>query len=98
MDSTSLVFAAHNQLLRALTSHGQHPYQGLTSAARSLRSLLSNRSRKRLIALDNCFSVLCHLTEVGVNSIILEITNELAAAEISVIDAAPALPRIAAHN
>eukprot|EP00975_Prorocentrum_lima_P041426 8702810-Prorocentrum_lima.AAC.1 len=58
-----LVCEAHGTYLRLLASHSGRHFQGLTHASRHLKDRLSSRSRRRLVALDQCFAVLRHITQ-----------------------------------
>eukprot|EP00929_Paragymnodinium_shiwhaense_P073820 TRINITY_DN37714_c0_g1_i1.p1 TRINITY_DN37714_c0_g1~~TRINITY_DN37714_c0_g1_i1.p1 ORF type:complete len:324 (+),score=60.34 TRINITY_DN37714_c0_g1_i1:107-1078(+) len=79
MDAACLVFEAHGKTLRYISAELDEHFQGLTQAAHSLRrrQLVSAGLSKRLIQLDNAFSILRHISVVSNKRLAVEITEAL---------------------
>eukprot|EP00401_Gymnodinium_catenatum_P066589 CAMPEP_0117601554 /NCGR_PEP_ID=MMETSP0784-20121206/77096_1 /TAXON_ID=39447 /ORGANISM="" /LENGTH=355 /DNA_ID=CAMNT_0005404287 /DNA_START=77 /DNA_END=1140 /DNA_ORIENTATION=- len=87
MDASALVFDAHGQCLRLLTSFSGRHASGLAQAARS--APLTARLRRKLIRLDSAFQVVRHITLPSVQSLVNNVVDELAGAAPSLPPASP---------
>eukprot|EP00929_Paragymnodinium_shiwhaense_P107487 TRINITY_DN73607_c0_g1_i1.p1 TRINITY_DN73607_c0_g1~~TRINITY_DN73607_c0_g1_i1.p1 ORF type:complete len:306 (-),score=76.45 TRINITY_DN73607_c0_g1_i1:418-1335(-) len=79
MDAASIVAKAHGSALRALCDEAGMHYQGLRSAASSLRKQgrLSSSLAKKLGRLDDAFCINRHVSGPGMDTLLERISSEL---------------------
>ena len=74
-----LVYELHGALLRLTSQCAGYHFQGLSSAARHLKShrRIDARLAKKLIRIDDAFNVVRHITSVSLTSFVDELTKVL---------------------
>ena len=74
-----LVYELHGALLRLTSQCAGYHFQGLSSAARHLKShrRIDARLAKKLIRIDDAFNVVRHITSVSLTSFVDELTHVL---------------------